>query len=108
LILMIPMPPPLLEKAILLMRESSTQAAGILFRLGGVPFFRNGFRFSLPGVDVEVAEQCSGIRSGLSFFVTSLLVGHLFLRSPWTRLGVVLVAFPITVFKNGLRIVTIY
>jgi exosortase len=108
LLLMVPLPPALLERAILVMRECSTQAAGILFRLGGVPFFRSGFRFSLPGMDLEVAEQCSGIRSGLSFLITSLLMGHLFLRSSWGRLGLVLAAFPITIFKNGLRIVTIY
>jgi exosortase len=108
LFLMIPLPPVLLEKLVFFFRECSTQTAGILFRLGGVPFFRNGFRFSLPGVDIEVAEECSGIRSGLSFFITSLLVGHLFLRSPWGRGWLVVAAFPITVFKNGLRIVTIY
>jgi exosortase len=108
LIFMVPLPPALLERAVLVMREFSTQAAAILFRLGGVPFFRVGFTFSLPGLDVEVAEQCSGIRSGLSFLITSLLAGHFFLRSAWGRLGLVLSAFPITIFKNGLRIVTIY
>ena len=64
--------------------------------------------FRCLALDVEVAEQCSGIRSGLSLFITSLLMGHIFLRSPWRRLWLVLAAFPITIFKNGLRIVTIY
>ncbi len=108
LLLMVPLPQALLERSIFVLRGCSTQAAGILFRLGGVPVFQNGFKFSLPGLDVEVAEQCSGIRSGLSLFITSLLMGHLFLRSPWRRLWLVLAAFPVTVFKNGLRIVTIY
>jgi exosortase len=108
LLLMVPLPQALLERSILVLRGCSTQAAGILFRLGGVPVFQNGFRLSLPGTDLEVAEQCSGIRSGLSLFITSLLMGHIFLRSPWRRLWLVLASLPITVFKNGLRIVTIY
>jgi exosortase len=108
LLLMAPLPQALVERSILVLQGCSTQAAGILFRLGGVPVFQNGFRFSLPGLDVEVAEQCSGIRSGLSLFITSLLMGRIFLRSPWRRLWLVLAVFPVTIFKSGLRIVTIY
>lgn len=108
LALMVPLPAPLLDAAVFTMRTCSARVAGVLFRLGDVPVFQNGFRFSLPGLDIEVARQCSGIRSGLSFFVISLIVGHLFLRSLWGKLGLVVAAFPITVFKNGLRIVTIY
>jgi exosortase len=108
LLLMVLLPQVLLERSIFVLQGCSTQAAGILFRLGGVPFFQDGFRFSLPGIDVEVAKQCSGIRSGLALFITSLLMGHIFLRSPWRRLWLVLAAFPITIFKNGLRVVTIY
>jgi exosortase len=108
LLLIVPLPQVVLERSIFFLRTCSTQAAGFLFRLGGVPVFQNEFRFSLPGLDVEVAEQCSGIRSGLSLFITSLLMGHLFLRSPWRRLWLVLAVFPVTIFKNGLRIVTIY
>ncbi|MFZ0963058.1 MAG: exosortase/archaeosortase family protein [Terriglobia bacterium] len=108
LLLMVPLPQPLLERSILVLRVCSAEAVGILFRLGGVLVFQSGFRFSLPGLDVEIAEQCSGIRSGLSLFITSLLMGHLFLRSPWRRFWLVLAAFPVTIFKNGLRIVAIY
>ena len=106
--LMVPLPQALLERSIFVLRGCSTQMAGFLFRLGGVPVFRNGFILSLPGTDVEVAEQCSGIRSGLALSITSLLMGYLFLRSPWRRLWLVLAAFPLTIFKNGLRIALIY
>ena len=108
LLLMVPLPQALLETLILVLQGCSTHMAGLLFRLGGVPVFQNGFRFSLPGLDLEVAQQCSGIRSGLSLFVTSLLMGRIFLCSPWRRLCLVLAAFPVTILKNGLRIVTIY
>jgi exosortase len=107
LLLMVPLPQALLERSILVLQGCSTQAAGILCRLGGVPVFRDGFRLSLPGIDVEVAEECSGIRSGLALLMTSLLMGYIFLRSPWRRLWLVLAVFPVTIFKNGLRIVII-
>jgi exosortase len=107
LLLVVPLPQVILERSILILQGCSTQAAGILYGLAGVPVFRDGFRLSLPGIDVEVAEECSGIRSGLALFITSLLMGYIFLRSPWRRLWLVLAAFPITVFKNGLRIVLI-
>jgi len=54
-----------------------------------------------------VAEQCSGIRSSIALIITSVLAGYLFLKSGWSRLILVLSFFPITVFKNGMRIVTL-
>ena len=108
LLLMVPLPQAFLERTIFILRGCSAQTAAFILRLGGVPVFQNGFRLLLPGCDVEVAEQCSGIRSGLTLFITSLLMGHLFLRTPWRRLWLVLAIFPVTIFKNGLRIVTIY
>jgi len=108
LFLMTPLPHIVLDRTIPFLQGSSSQMAGVFFRLGGVPVFQDGFRFSLPGLDVEVARQCSGIRSGLALLITSILMGHIFLDSFWRKLWLVLAAFPITVVKNGLRIVTIY
>jgi exosortase len=97
-----------MKRLILILQSCSTQVAGLLFRLAGIPVFQDGFRFSLPGIDVEVAEQCSGIRSGVALFITSILMSYLVLRSPWRRLWLILAVFPVTIFKNGLRIVTVY
>jgi exosortase len=73
----------------------------------GVPVFRDGFLFTLPGLTVEVAEQCSGIRSGISLFLVGILAGHIFLKSGWRKLALAAAVVPITIAKNGLRIVTI-
>jgi hypothetical protein len=51
------------------------------FKLFGVPVFRQGFRFSLPGVEIEIAKECSGIRSSVALYNTGLLIGHVFLPS---------------------------
>jgi len=108
ILLIVPLPEAFLERVIPFMQGCSALAVALLFRLSGFPVFQDGFRFSLPGADVEVAKQCSGIRSALALFITSLLMGYIFLRSPWRRLWLVLAVFPVTILKNALRIVTIY
>ena len=79
----------------------------MLFMASGVPYLRDGFIFHLPGMSVEVAKECSGIRSGLALFITALLAGHLFLRTWWKKVILVVCIFPIAMFKNGIRITTL-
>jgi exosortase/archaeosortase family protein len=54
-----------------------------------------------------VAPECSGIRSSLVLFITSLVAGQLFLRSPWKRALFAIVVIPLGIVRNALRIVTI-
>jgi exosortase len=104
---MIPIPHVILESFIYALQISSTEATDLLFGLMGVPYYRDGFLFYLPGVAIEVAKECSGIRSSLALVVTGVLAGHLFLDRGWKQILLVLSIFPITVLKNGIRIVTI-
>jgi exosortase len=104
---MVPLPSAAAESIIAVLQRGSTEAANGLFALTGVPYIREGFIFHLSTISVEVAEQCSGIRSSLALFITSVLAGHLFLKTGWKKVVLVLSIFPITVFKNGLRIVTL-
>ena len=63
--------------------------------------------FSLPGITIEVAKECSGIRSSLVLLITSLLAGHLYLRSAWTKTLLSVAVLPLAIVKNGIRIVTL-
>jgi exosortase/archaeosortase family protein len=58
----------------------------------------------IPGLTMEVAPECSSIRSSLMLLVTTMVFAHLLLRSRWKKLVVVAVAIPLSVAKNGLRI----
>jgi len=107
LLLMVPLPTYLMDKAVEGMQKGSAEVAFALFKLARVPVFRDGFQFSLPGVVIEVAEECSGIRSSLSLLVSSILAGHLFLHSNWRKVCLILLTVPIVIFKNGVRIVSI-
>lgn len=107
LFLMVPLPSMLLEQAILMLQKGSAEAADWIFKITGVPAQRNGFTFSLSKIEIEVAKQCSGIRSSLYLFITSLVFGQLFLSAPMKRAVLTLSVLPLTLFKNGLRIATL-
>jgi exosortase len=72
-----------------------------------VPILRHDLQFSLPGVDIEIAAQCSGIRSSISLVLAGIMAGHIFLQSNWNRVCLALCTIPVVIFKNALRIVTI-
>jgi exosortase len=107
LVFIIPIPTPILDSVVKALQIGSAHATSLVFKVLGVPLHREGFSFSIPGITIEVAEQCSGIRSSLCLVITSVLAGYLFLKKGWGRVVLVLSVFPITVFKNALRIVTL-
>lgn len=104
LIFMLPIPIVIMDKIIVFLQVGSTEFTNLLLMVSGVPFLREGFVFHLPGQSIEVAKECSGIRSGLALFITALLAGHLSLKTWWKKLILVAFAIPITMFKNGIRI----
>ena len=86
---------------------ASADVANVLFIATGTPVLRDGTVFLLPGIAIEVAKECSGIRSSLVLFITSLLASYLFLRSPWRRASLVAAVIPLGLLRNGVRILTI-
>jgi len=104
---MIPIPSVLMERIISALLAGSTAATQMLFKLSGTPFLKEGPVFHLPGMSIEVAKECSGIRSSLGLFITAILAGHLFLKTGRRKVVLALFVFPITVLKNGIRIVTL-
>jgi exosortase len=107
LLLMVPLPDMLLDRAIHALQVGSTEIAYLLFQAVGTPVLRQGFLLSVPGVTIEVAKECSSIRSSIALFITCLLAAHLYLRTPWKVTLFVLLAFPLAILKNGIRIVTL-
>ncbi len=107
LLFMVPIPGKALETIIYLLTCGSAEAAYGLFKLTGVSVLREGFFFHLPTLTIEVAEQCSGINSSIALFVSSIVAAQLFLRTGWKKVVLVLCIFPITIIKNGMRIVTL-
>jgi exosortase len=107
LIFMVPIPTFLLDRIIHVLLIGSTAASDLLFKITGAPYIREGAIFHLPGISIEVAKVCSGIRSSLALFITMVIAAHLFLKTNWKKVVLLLAIYPVTVLKNGIRIVTI-
>jgi exosortase C (VPDSG-CTERM-specific) len=86
---------------------ASAEVASFLFNATGTPVLRDGTVFQLPGITIEVAKECSGIRSSLVLLITSLLASYLFLRSRWRRVLLSAVVIPLGLLRNGFRILVI-
>lgn len=107
LLFMVPFPTGLEQWVIRVLQLGSAEFVSILFSLTSVPVLRDGTLFHLPGISIEVAPACSGIRSSLALVITAVLAGHIFLKSNWNKVLLVLAVLPVTMFKNGIRIVTL-
>ena len=107
LIFMVPMPDVMADTLETVSKSASAEAANLLFRLSGTPFLRAGPIFRLPNITIEVAQECSGIRSSWVLFMTSILAGNLFLKTPWRRFALIALVIPIAILRNGFRILVI-
>jgi exosortase len=107
LLLLIPIPDFLVATVIVWLQEGSAFVAFWLFKSLHVPVMRDGLIFHVPLLDLEVAKQCSGIRSSVILLITTLLVAEFALGSAWRKSLLLLSVIPIVILKNGLRIVTI-
>jgi exosortase len=103
----IPFPDPLVERATMYLKAGSADLVAGLFSLTHTPFYRDGFRFSMATFAIEVADECSGIRSSIALLLTSLLAGHVYLRSGWKKAILVVAVLPLALVKNAIRIVSL-
>ena len=104
---MVPPPAVALNETIKVLQYGSARATDALFAVAGIPAVQDGLLVSIPGLTVQIAKECSSIRSSLMLVVTTMVLAYLLLRSPWRRLLVIAISLPLSIAKNGLRIFTI-
>jgi len=104
---LVPIPTPLLERIVAIWQHGSAISASLMFSALGIPNTQDGVMLSIPGLNLEVAQECSSLRSSLMLIVTSMVLAQLFLQSFWRKTVVVLAAIPLSIAKNGVRIFTI-
>ncbi len=104
---LVPFPQLPLNEIVRLLQQGSAFAAYVLFAAVGVPVAQDGVLLTIPGLTVEVAKECSSIRSSMMLLITTMVIAQLVLRSPWRKALVIAIAVPLSVAKNGLRIFTI-
>jgi exosortase len=104
LFLMVPLPAIIFNQIALPLQFQASRLATGLLGLVGVPVLREGNVIQLPSLTLDVVEACSGLRSLVSLITLAVVYGYLFEPRVWRRVLLILVAIPIAVVANGVRI----
>jgi len=88
-------------------QRATAEVVEVFFRMTGMPYVREGVVFQLVGIKIQIAQECSGIRSSWVLFITSLLAANVFLTSGWRRALLVLAVIPLGLLRNAFRILVI-
>jgi exosortase len=107
LLWIVPVPGFVLSGLIAFLQKGTASFARDLFAIVGVPVAQAGTTLTIPGLSVEVAQECSSIRSSMIFLVTSMFMSYLLLCSFWGRSIATLAAVPASIAKNGVRVFTL-
>src|SRR5262249_617965 len=70
LVFIIPLPEALLSHVITALQYASADMVDVLFQLTPLPVLREHLSFVLPGLTIEVARECSSIRSSMALLIT--------------------------------------
>jgi exosortase len=103
----IPLPEAFLNGVIHFLQAGSADVAEWIFDLSGVPVLRDRFFFYLPGVSIEIAKECSGIRSSIALLILALLVSHFSFSKFWKKVIFVCAGLLMMLIKNGVRIASL-
>lgn len=105
LFLMIPLPVIVFNEIALPLQFLASRLAGDTLDLLRVPALREGNVIMLPSISLNVVEACSGIRSLMALITLAIFYGLLMEKKIWIRCILVVLAIPLAVGINALRIV---
>lgn len=104
MLLGIPLPTLVLNHITFPLQLLASRVASGMLPLAGVPVLREGNVISLPAMQLEVAEACSGIRSLMSLLTVAIIFGYFVEHSTRRRVLLALASIPIAVAANAIRI----
>jgi len=104
LILMVPLPGSVFSAVASPLQGIASLCSVNVLELLRIPVARSGNIFSLPGISLEVAEACSGLRSLVGLFSMGILLGYLITPRLWERLTLALSTIPVAVAANIIRV----
>ena len=105
LFLMVPLPAIVFNQIALPLQMMASKLASTALSVMGVPVLREGNVLTLPAMPLEVAEACSGIRSLISLATLAVIYSSFVEPKALGRCLLVVMAAPIAVIANALRIV---
>ncbi len=102
--LCIPLPELITQALALPLQFKASRMGAALLQMRNVPVRLAGNVIQLPGRELFVTEACSGLRSLTALLSMSVLLGALVLKRPVTRIALVLLAIPVAIVVNGVRV----
>jgi exosortase len=106
LVFMIPLPVALYALLASPLQRAVSLFASVVLNATGVPVLTEGNMMTLPGgVQMFVAEACSGMRQLTGFLALTAAVAYLAARPAWYRAAVIASAVPIAMTANMIRVV---
>ena len=105
LIFMVPLPVALYSKIASPLQLLASRVASTVMNASGVPVLCEGNKMTLPGgIQMFVAEACSGMRQMTGFLALTTAVAYLSTRPIWYRVVIILSALPIAMTANIARV----
>jgi exosortase/archaeosortase family protein len=97
------------------LQNASTDMAYTIMQMAGIPVIKQGLALNVVAdaahqnqiVSFDAAAVCTPPTSSMILLVASLLLGNLYLRSPWKRLLLTLFVIPLVILREGFRMFTI-
>jgi exosortase len=105
LFFMVPLPVALYSKIASPLQLLASRVASTVMNATGVPVLCEGNRMTLPGgLQLFVAEACSGMRQLTGFLALTTAVAYLATRPVWYRVVIIISALPIALSANIARV----
>ncbi len=105
LLFMFPLPAFLENSVMMKLRTFAAMISEVILTIMGQDVSRDGNMLNIAGMDMSVADECSGLRMVTIFGAMGIAVALLIRRPWWDRLVVLLATLPIALGVNVLRIV---
>jgi exosortase len=102
--LTVPLPELVTQQLALPLQFEASRLGARMLSSRHVPVQLAGNIIRLPGRELFVTEACSGLRSLTALLSIGILLGALALRRPLSRILLVLVAIPLAILINGVRV----
>lgn len=105
LVLAVPLPATITNALALPLQFKASQMGAAMLESRHIPIRLSGNVIMLPGGHrLFVTEACSGLRSLTALLSLGVLIGGLWLKYPVTRILLILLAIPVAVVINGVRV----
>ena len=105
LLFMFPLPHTATQQLLVPMQRFATTASTFVLQVVGFPVFQDGITISIGTSQINIVEQCSGLKMTTIFLALSISLILINERERWENIIILLMAIPIALLTNIVRIV---